>query len=177
MQSFLFFLFSQSRVSYFPIFLSNHAAAHPVNVFEKLSSFSDYSTAQTFPWFYPLYSHRRRHWPTEAYCKFPRPLVPSCVTVSSLELFHLFLLGLTPLCKSEITAKIHRHFSAKFPVRTRTLRGCNLSILISDTMLRYKLNSTFPWTPLPPKYHRAPRLSITLHMSLFHWLPVVSLIK
>ena len=31
-QSFLFFLFSQSRVSYFPIFLSNHAAGHPVNV-------------------------------------------------------------------------------------------------------------------------------------------------
>ena len=25
----LFFLFSQSRVSYFPIFLSNHAAGHP----------------------------------------------------------------------------------------------------------------------------------------------------
>ena len=30
MQSFLFFLFSQSRVSYVPIFLSNHAAGHPV---------------------------------------------------------------------------------------------------------------------------------------------------
>ena len=28
-QSFLFFLFSQSRVSYFPIFLSNHGAGHP----------------------------------------------------------------------------------------------------------------------------------------------------
>ena len=30
MQRFLFFLFSQSWVSYFPIFLSNHAAGHPV---------------------------------------------------------------------------------------------------------------------------------------------------
>ena len=29
MQSFLFFLFSQSWVSYFPIYLSNHAAGHP----------------------------------------------------------------------------------------------------------------------------------------------------
>ena len=28
MQSFLFFLFSQPWVSYFPIFLSNHAAGH-----------------------------------------------------------------------------------------------------------------------------------------------------
>ena len=28
-QSFLFFLFSQSWVSYFPVFLSNHAAGHP----------------------------------------------------------------------------------------------------------------------------------------------------
>ena len=28
-QSFLFFLVSQSRVSYFPIFLSNHATGHP----------------------------------------------------------------------------------------------------------------------------------------------------
>ena len=28
-QSFLFFLFSQSWVSYFPIFLNNHAAGHP----------------------------------------------------------------------------------------------------------------------------------------------------
>ena len=101
-----------------------------MNVLEKLSSFSDYITAQTFPWFYPLYSHGRRHRPTEGYCKFPRPLVPSCVTVSSLKLFHLFLLGLTPLCKSEIAAKKHRQFSAKFPVRTRALGGCNLSILL-----------------------------------------------
>ena len=30
MQSFLFFLFSQSWVSYFPIFLSSHAAGHPL---------------------------------------------------------------------------------------------------------------------------------------------------
>ena len=29
-QSFLFFLFSESRVSYFPIFLSDQAAGHPV---------------------------------------------------------------------------------------------------------------------------------------------------
>ena len=30
-QSFLFFLFSQSQVSYFPIFLSNHAAGTPIS--------------------------------------------------------------------------------------------------------------------------------------------------
>ena len=29
-QSFLFFLFSESQVSYFPIFLSDQAAGHPV---------------------------------------------------------------------------------------------------------------------------------------------------
>ena len=34
-QSFLFFLFSQSRVSYFPIFLSSHAAGHPENLFQS----------------------------------------------------------------------------------------------------------------------------------------------
>ena len=32
------FLFSQCRVSYFPIFLSNHAAGHPVMVFTDKSS-------------------------------------------------------------------------------------------------------------------------------------------
>ena len=32
-QNFLFFLFCQSQVSYFPIFLSNYAAGHPVRLF------------------------------------------------------------------------------------------------------------------------------------------------
>ena len=31
-QTFLFFLFSESRVSYFPIFLSDQAAGHPEGV-------------------------------------------------------------------------------------------------------------------------------------------------
>ena len=37
-QRFLFFLFSQSLVSYFPIFLSNRAAGHPeiINEWRKL---------------------------------------------------------------------------------------------------------------------------------------------
>ena len=33
-QSFLFFLFSESRVSYFPIFLSDQAAKHPAYICE-----------------------------------------------------------------------------------------------------------------------------------------------
>ena len=36
-QSFLFFLFSESRVSYFPIFLSDQAAGHPGQVFSNLA--------------------------------------------------------------------------------------------------------------------------------------------
>ena len=45
MQSFLFFLFSQSWVSYFPIFLSNHAAGHPVS-YLKISD-CNYTTITT----------------------------------------------------------------------------------------------------------------------------------
>ena len=39
-QSLLFFLFSQSRVSYFPIFLSNHAAGHPGLIVGRPAAFS-----------------------------------------------------------------------------------------------------------------------------------------
>ena len=39
-QSFLFFLFSQSRVSYFPIFLSNHVAGHPALIVGRPAAFS-----------------------------------------------------------------------------------------------------------------------------------------
>lgn len=57
--------------------------------FQKLSSSSDYSTTQTSPLFYPLYSHHH-HCPTETCCKLPRLLVPPPVTVSSLKPFHLY---------------------------------------------------------------------------------------
>ena len=74
-----------------------------MNVFLKLGSSSHYSTAQTSPLFYLLFSYRR-HWPTETCCKLLRPLIPPRATESSLETFHLLLLGLTLLRKSEITA-------------------------------------------------------------------------
>ena len=97
-------------------------------VFQKLSSFSDYSTVQTSPLCYPLFSHHR-HCPTETCCNLPRLLVPPHVTVSSLKPFHLFLLGLTLLCKSEIAAQNAASFPINF-LSTRAFRGCNLSMLL-----------------------------------------------
>ena len=70
---------------------------------QGLSSSTDHSTAKTSRLFYPLFSHRR-HWLTKTCSKRPRPLVSPRVTVSLLEPLHLFLLGLTLLCKSEIAA-------------------------------------------------------------------------
>lgn len=146
-----------------------------VNVFQKSSSSSDYSTTQTSPLFYPLYSHRR-HCPTEMCCKLPRLLVPPHVTVSSLKPFHLFLLGLTLLCKSEIAAKN----ATSFPINFLWVQEHSKAVTYpyycfsSTTMLRYKRNSTVRlrwWLPLGP-----PNIACTqtMHNITVHF-PAVSI--
>ena len=140
--------------------LNVHYTPHQVyslkrmNVFQKLSSSSDYFTAQTSSLFYSRYSHCN-HWSTETYGKLPRPLVRPCVTVSSIEPFHLFSPSLMLLCKPEIGSQN----AASFPLIFLWAPGHSEAVTNPYSELSHKIKKAT--VPRPPEYHRAPRLCIT----------------